>query len=513
MTTTAHLRAGAAAVNVDPPLDLPMVGVVRRADPAKTRLGALEVTAAAFERGGTRVLVCGVDTLAIQAPEVDLLRGRVADATGAALPGILLNWNHTHHAPPGGRSIYGSFGERDPEPGAAVIAYVERLHDAVVEACALACDRLEPAWTRWGLGLADEAVNRRERDDDGRVTRIGWNEDGLVDLSVPVLQAVRRDGSAIATVVGYGCHTVTTGIEYIGYSPDYPGSLRDLVRTITGGECVFLQGAAGNVMPRFAFDDENREPARLGRRLALEALHALVDRPGWPAELIETSFGSGTVVLLFRNRPLEAEAPALAALEERIEFPLLPLPTVEQARAERGRAEHELREAEARGAAESELRILRFHGANWARRAEVEIVGGQPRTSVAGPINAVRIGDGAIVTGPGEIFTEIGLAVKERSPADVTLYAGYTNGCISYMPTAAEYPLGGYEPTYGNKTYGLPTQVSPESERLLVESGVRLVRALFPERDARGPDAWGASGSLPAPPPTPTLARPERGAR
>ena len=125
-----------------------------------------------------------------------------------------------------------------------------------------------------------------------------------------------------------------------------------------------------------------------------------------------------------------------------------------------------------------------------------------------GPIHAVRIGDGAIVTGPGEIFTEIGLAVKERSPADVTLYAGYTNGCVSYMPTAAEYPLGGYEPSYGNKTYGLPAQVSPETERLLVETGVSLVRELFPERPPRGPDGWLASGALPQPPPTPVPLRP-----
>src|SRR6185369_7592926 len=151
-----------------------MVGVVRRDQGAKERLGALEVTAAAFERGETRVVVCGVDTLAIQSPEVDNLRGRIAQLTGATLPGILLNWNHTHHAPPGGRSVYGSFGERDPEPDAATAAYIDTLHDAIVDVCARAFDSLEPAAVRWGLGRADLAVNRRQRDPDGRVTKIGW---------------------------------------------------------------------------------------------------------------------------------------------------------------------------------------------------------------------------------------------------------------------------------------------------------------------------------------------------
>ena len=57
-------RAGAAATTVDPPLGLPLVGVVRRPDRARERLGRLEVTAAAFERDAARVVVCGVDTVA-----------------------------------------------------------------------------------------------------------------------------------------------------------------------------------------------------------------------------------------------------------------------------------------------------------------------------------------------------------------------------------------------------------------------------------------------------------------
>jgi len=83
------------------------------------------------------------------------------------------------------------------------------------------------------------------------------------------------------------------------------------------------------------------------------------------------------------------------------------------------------------------------------------------------------------VTGPGEIFTEIGRAVKERSPVRATLYAGYTNGIVTYFPTAAEFPLGGYEPDYGNRSFGQVAQVTPESEAILTETAVRLVRGLF----------------------------------
>ncbi len=152
--------------------------------------------------------------------------------------------------------------------------------------------------------------------------------------------------------------------------------------------------------------------------------------------------------------------------------------------------------------------MLRFHGLNWARRVEQEFQSGKPRVVERGTIHAVRIGNGVIATGPGEIFTEIGLAVKERSPAEVTLYAGYTNGAISYFPTAAEYPLGGYEPTYGHKPYGLPAPVSPQCERLLVETAVKLVHSLFPDRPAPQVTGWTATGRLPEPPRQHKIKRP-----
>lgn len=500
--------AGAAGLNVDPPLGLPMLGVVRRDQPAKSRLGPLEVTACAIECGSTRVILCGVDTLAIQSPEVDDLREKIARKCGAERAGVVLNWNHTHHAPPGCRSLHGFMGDPAPAPSEEVLAYVNYLHSRIIEVCHLACERLEPAWMRWGLGHAPIAINRRQRDNDGQVRIIGWNPEGLVDQSVPVLQAVRRDGSAIATVVSYGCHTVTTRVNYIGYSPDYPGPLRDFVRKTAGGECIFLQGAGGNVMPLIAFEESGEAMKHHGQRLGIEALRAIADQPGWPAKLKETGFSSGTPLTLFRWEPVEGDIPHLSATEETIDFPLLPLPTLEEITELLVRAEEEYDIAVKSGATEPELRILRFHGLGWARRTEAEIRSGKPRTSVRGSISAIRIGNGAIVTGPGEIFNEIGLAVKERSPAEVTLYAGYSNGAISYFPTAAEYPIGGYEPTYGNKTYGLPMQVSPDCERLLIETGVRLVCALFPDRKAPDVDGWMASGNLPKPPKPRSIERP-----
>jgi hypothetical protein len=121
--------------------------------------------------------------------------------------------------------------------------------------------------------------------------------------------------------------------------------------------------------------------------------------------------------------------------------------------------------------------------------------------TIDGPVHAVRVGDGVIVTGPGEVFTEIGMAVKERSPGRPTFYAGYTNGAIGYFPAASAYPEGGYEPVIANRSYGTPAPMAPACERLLVETGVRLAESLFPAAVPFSGESWTASGELP------TLAR------
>lgn len=508
--TDSGFRAGAAALDLDPPLGLPMCGVVRRDWTGAERIGALEVTALAFESGGARAVLCGIDTIAVQSPEIDLLRARIAEATGAPLAGVLVNASHTHHAPPGSRYFSEALGAESPEPDAATRAYVERLYERIHEVCVTACERLEPAAVRWGLGEADFAVNRRERDPDGMVRRLGWHEEGMLDQSVPVLQARRADETVIGTLVAYGAHPVTTWIDSHAYSPDYPGVIRETVRRATGGECVFFLGAAGNVMPRVSFERTGRAMREMGDGIAIEALHAVAGpEPAWPSELyVAEGFRSGNAVSAFRWRGVDAPPPRVAAAERTVSFPLLPLPSLDEVEALERRSLEELREARARGAPEGELRGLRYHGLNYAVRTKAELRGGSPRTAVEGTIGAVRIGDGVIATGPGEIFTEIGLAVKERSPADVTLYAGYTNGLLSYFPIASEYPLGGYEPGYGNKTYGLPSQVAPECDRILVQTAVELMRDLFPERDAADPGDWLATGALPSPPARPPLRRP-----
>ena len=92
------------------------------------------------------------------------------------------------------------------------------------------------------------------------------------------------------------------------------------------------------------------------------------------------------------------------------------------------------------------------------------------------------------------------MAVKERSPATVTLYCGYSNGAIGDLPTAKAIAEGGFEAGYAYRAFGHAANFDPECERLLVETGVRLAATLFPERPLPAVQGWTASGRVPPPP-------------
>ena len=156
------------------------------------------------------------------------------------------------------------------------------------------------------------------------------------------------------------------------------------------------------------------------------------------------------------------------------------------------------------------MRIAYWH-AGWARKVERALTEGTATSYREGRIHAIRIGDGVIVSGPGEVFTEIGMAVKERSPGRPTMYAGFTNGLIAYFATAAEYAHGGYEADYSRRGHGNPAHVAPACEQLLIETGVRAAEELFPAATPWPAEAgWSATGSLPPQSVPDRLDHPER---
>ena len=78
----------------------------------------------------------------------------------------------------------------------------------------------------------------------------------------------------------------------------------------------------------------------------------------------------------------------------------------------------------------------------------------------------------AWVSLPGEMFVELGLQVKKRSPFRHTFIAELANGSIGYIPDRRSFAEGNYEPESARCAAG--------SGEMLVEVALKLLQALKP---------------------------------
>jgi hypothetical protein len=68
-------------------------------------------------------------------------------------------------------------------------------------------------------------------------------------------------------------------------------------------------------------------------------------------------------------------------------------------------------------------------------------------------LQAFRLGDLAITAIPCEVFVEIGLEIKEKSPFKPTFTTSLANGYNGYLPTPEHHKLGGYETWRARSSY------------------------------------------------------------
>ena len=432
------LLAGAARGVITPPVGGPMSGFAGRGEATGTHddlIAGAVVLKNAGEGGNAIAIVC-CDLLFLPRSQVDRIRAAIEAATGIRETDILISTSHDHYGP-----VVDDRGETIVSSSAPqTTPYLENLANVLAGVVLEAAGRVRPALLRHGVGTATLGINRRERTPDGIV--LGQNPDGPMNPRVAVLRIDDVDGGPIAALVNHACHGVSLSHECTEYSADFPGVLREVLGEATGAEVLFVQGAAGDINPRFmglTWDN----PKRLGHLLAAEALAAYLDAV-----------------------PDETVSPDLRVHEVVLDLPEL-LPVSEEA------GQDELREIDllAQSADDAEaywadVRLKRLqHGL-------AVLDGRETARVVKAPVSAVALSSRvAIVTAPGEVFTELGDRILVESPFPFTIYSGYTNGSINYIPTREAYDQGGYEVTHA-------CQVGPDAGDQLVDGSVGLLRAV-----------------------------------
>lgn len=435
MSQDTHLdtvSVGVARADVTPPVGIRSAGFAGRGP--LTRLhDPLYATALVFADGGSKIALVTCDLLGLDADTVAEVRSRAAERTGIPREAITIACTHTHYGPDPYRD------QDDP----IVVAYRYNLIHVLAGVIQEAATDVRPALLGVGWGMSYIGINRREKRPDGQVV-LGQNPEGPIDRAVGVLRIDLADGAPLACVVNFQTHPVSQGGKVDHISADYPGKMREVVEQLTGATCLFVQGASGNI--NAAIMEPSYEPARtLGTRLGCEVGRV------WETVTPQPAAGLGVTC---------AE----------LCMPRIRYGSPEAAQALIGELGDEIARLTSEGTREGRLR--------WAERllerAQVALESWEtnvPPEPVVSEVQAWHVGAVALVTAPGEIFSQIGVAVKERSPYAHTFFASCTNDSIGYVPIPEAYADGGYEVTRAS-------QVDPEAAGILTDTCLTTLASL-----------------------------------
>jgi hypothetical protein len=92
---------------------------------------------------------------------------------------------------------------------------------------------------------------------------------------------------------------------------------------------------------------------------------------------------------------------------------------------------------------------------------------GYPET-IPIPLQVLRIGDVCIGTMPNEVFCEIGLEFRKRSPVQPAFLVSLAHGYFGYLPTPQQHELGGYETWLGT------SRLEPKASEKMLETLMEL---------------------------------------
>jgi len=94
------------------------------------------------------------------------------------------------------------------------------------------------------------------------------------------------------------------------------------------------------------------------------------------------------------------------------------------------------------------------------------------------PLQVLRIGDVCIGTMPCEVFCEIGLEFKKRSPRQPAVLISLSHSYLGYLPAARHLELGGYETWLGTNLLEPQAAAKMLDALLQMAADVQTVREL-----------------------------------
>lgn len=457
----AEFLVGAARTDITPPLPVALSGQFHTRIAKKVESPVLAAVVAIESRSEGKSIDQAVmvtcDLVAIREGILDQLRQSL---TGRDLPGldvrkVFLSATHTHTAPVMRVDAY-----QIPEDGVTQPAeFVDFLVERLTEAIETAWTNRKPGAVSWGLGHAVVANNRRAVYENGSAAMYGSTSaagfrgiEGYEDHGVETLFFWGADQQLLAMAVNVACpaQEVEGGSAV---NADYWHEVRVALRERHGDGLVVLGwcGAAGDQSPHLMFRKaaEERMLKASGRTRLQEIARRIVRAVDEAYEVAQHDL---------RDDP---------KLSHEVTDLILPRRLATEAEVDQAKIDIAKLQAEAEKTGRDVKRKVGWHQKTIDRFEQQTPDSGYPEE-----VHTLRLGDIAICTNSFELFTEYGIRLKARCPAEQTFVIQLA-GPGSYLATRAAEAGGGYSAIVNS------CQVGPEGGDLLVDETLKSLGAMW----------------------------------
>lgn len=382
------IKLGYAKTDITPEIPLQLVGFNRTDNTSRGVLKPLLAQVSIWESEECQCFIT-IDSIGFKRELADVLRIKVGKILNVTRDKVMLCFSHCHAAP-------------DPDDSKE---YFEMVCRNILTAVQSAADNMEPVSVGWDNAEVDIGVNRRGNQQIGLDKRAGILEARDLERGERKLLLIR---------VTAHCNVLKRDNYLI--SPDYFGNIRELLQEKYGCPIMVIQGAAGNIAPKYF--DSTETPVDATGAQYIRSSTALEDMANAVYEKMSPKMTSIKMAdtlsahMCSKETVFYANVPSLTAAEK----------IAEEAKNYCG--------IDVRAWLEE---VKRLHNAGVYRQEE------------AIEVQYFAIGKWCICGVPYELMVEFALESMKKLNNPFFYVNGYTNGCLSYFPTEEEYDKGGYE--------------------------------------------------------------------
>jgi hypothetical protein len=440
------LKAGAATSNITPPIGLDIVGGFSPA-PSTNVHDELHARCLVLDDGQVRLAFVVCDLVGVHRIVSDEARRIIDERTRIPRERVLISATHTH-------SASSALGKDRFHHEQQLDDYQRFVARRIADGVQRAVNNLRPAELAFGTAEAPEHVfNRRWFMKPGTVPANPFGTTDMVkmnpgagnpnltepagptDPTISFLAVRESGGKPISVFAAYSLHYVG-GVAGGDISADYYGMFCEELKHLLNADrqdppfvAIMANGTSGDVNNINFREPRPRQPPYAQMRYVAADVAAKVHKA-----LAGVTYRSNlTLAARYREPTLFWRHPT----PEQVQW---------------------AKETVAAGP-----KVQRGADLSYIYAERTLKLADYPETTTV-PLQAFRVGDVCIGTMPCEVFAEIGLEFKARSPIQPAFMVELNHGYFGYLPTPRQHKLGGYETWLG--TNRLETEAS---DKLLAE--------------------------------------------